>query len=68
MAARTKTEIVEEARRIVATHHIDMIKGENAGALNTIAGESSTQFKVFVSLLLLIIELLSNIRQNETNP
>jgi len=68
MAARTKTEIVAEARRI-ARPYVQLKSGEHSGATDIEAdGSTTTPQRTVIALLLLIVELLSNIRQNETNP
>jgi hypothetical protein len=68
MAARTKAEIVDEVRKILAPLHIHVIKGENTGAFASSSTDSTTIEKAQLQLLAVIAELLANIRQNETNP
>jgi len=68
MASRTKDEITKEAQVIAKQFNItvDSTHAGKTGALGT--NPSMTWEQAMIRLQLLQIELLQNIRQNETNP
>lgn len=69
MAARTKAQIVAEARVIAKAHGVSIVSSENAGDTGAPATEPSmTWEQSMIRLQLLQIELLANIRESETNP
>jgi len=73
MAARSKvTEITEEARCIAKKFGISVISGDHAGEAGCVpvSGEDVTMTwqSGIMRLLLLQIELLSNIREGESQP
>lgn len=73
MAARSKVnEIVKEARCIAKKFGISVISGDHAGEAGCIptSGDNITMTyeSAIIRLMLLQIELLSNIRENESNP
>ena len=65
MAARTKAAITAEASKLVTPFHVSIASTENPGDIGTVPG-STSQVSVVIVLLLLILEVLLNIRQAET--
>jgi len=68
MPARTKQQIVDDAKAIAKAFSVQPEAGEHAGAASNTSTESMTWEQAMIRLQLLQIELLSNIRQSETNP
>lgn len=64
MAARTKTVITTEARATVLPYHVEIKSGDSPGDVNLPGATTPTM--CFIILLLLILEVLLNIRQGES--
>lgn len=65
MAARTKAEVVAEAKNICKQFGIQVVPGEHAGESGA-KDASMTWEQAVLRLLALQVELLSNIRNSET--
>lgn len=66
MAARTKVALVAEARKVVGPFRIDIQGSDTIADLGPNAPQSLTVGMAVLVLLLMILEVLLNIRQGET--
>lgn len=64
MATRTKLDITAQLREVVKGQHVEIVPGDNAG--QTVLRDSVSLTIIFITLLLVAIEVLLNIRNGET--
>lgn len=65
MAARSKTIITSEVRKVVAPFRVSIEGADNPGDIGNVPGSLSLSAAIII-ILLLCLEVLLNIRQGET--